>query len=115
MRFWLGKLIGFLAGMLLGTGIILVPAVIYQVMNPNEWAGEVRTLGPRMGFMYDLLGTTAVSLLIGLLFGIIGQAYGGWRQEVASQRNAQLAAAKQAQQARNVWPPPPIKGDTDNT
>jgi len=115
MRFWLGKLIGFLAGTLLGIGIVLVPAMIDRLLHPNTWAGEAHALGPRAGFMYGLLGMTAFSFLVGLFFGIIGQAWGGNLQEAAYEKNARLVAARQAQQAENVWPPPPNKGNTDDT
>lgn len=115
MRFWLGKLIGFLAGMLLGIALVLVPAVVHRLLNPSEWAREAHTLGPGMGFMYDLLGMTVFSIVVGLFFGLIGQAWGGRLQEAANQRSARLiAAAMQAEQAENVWPPPPTKGDTDD-
>ncbi len=114
MRFWLGKLIGFVIGTLLGICIVLVPAVVDRLLHPSYWAGEAHALGQRAGFIYGLLGITVFSLLIGLLFGIIGQAYGGWRQEAAQEKNARLAAVAQAQQTKNVWPPPPNKRDTDD-
>ncbi len=108
----LGKWLGFLAGMLLGTAIMLVPAVIGRLLHPNNWAGEAHALGPRMGFMYGLLSIIPVAFLVGLFFGIIGQAWGGRWQKAAQEKSARLAAVAQAQQEGNVWPPLPIQGDT---
>lgn len=100
--------------MLLGNALVLVPAVVHRILNPSEWAGEAHALGLRAGFMYGLLGMTAFSLLVGLFFGIIGQAWGGHLQAATNQKKARLVAARQAQPAENVWPPPPIKGDMDD-
>ncbi len=110
----LGKWLGFLAGMLLGNTLVLVPALIQLVNNPVMWTGYARYVGPTNSILYHLLPNIPVGFLVGLFFGIIGQAWGGRWQETANQRSAQrIAAVMQAQQAGNVWPPPPITGDTD--
>lgn len=63
-----------------------------------------------------MLHLLPLALVMGLVFGIVGQAWVRRRQEAANQRSARLvAAAMQAEKAENVWPPPPNRRDTDDT
>ena len=102
--------------MLLGNGLVLVPHALYLFNNPNCWMRYAQKVGPVNSIIYHSLGTLPLAFLLGLFFGIIGQAWGGGLQEAANQKKVQrIAAAMEAQQRGNVWPPPPTKGDTDDT
>ena len=99
----------------LGNALVLVPRAVYLFNNPSGWMRYAQKVGPVNSIIYHFLSTLPVAFLVGLFFGIIGLACGERWQEAANQRSAErIAAARQAQQAGKVWPPP-IKEDRDDT
>ncbi len=116
MRYRYGKWLGMILGALFGNILVLWEG-IYDLLwgHSNSARIWLHDYGPIAGSIYCLLPLIPFAFLFGLVFGIIGFQWGHRWQEAANQRSAQRIAAIQAQQADNVWPPPPIKGDTDDT